>query len=490
MEVYKIKNIIIAIGFLSGFISCREENLELKDTKLTLEATLLVQKEVPTRGELTINNITKSDFDIPFYIEMESDGQTKFGIYEVKEGQEAQLSSKESSETLNWLSPTKNHTFYSWTMPWTEDTYKPGENTQTQISFDQNNPMYVGLGSNRNKNCRILETFIGTKAGPVNYRDNGEYVELQYQHLVSKIRINSLLLIKSNGTTDKTVTGTMTFLGMPQTATFDRRPSDGGAPTAIANTGVEDPKDVTYDIGQNNALYVCPGVDYSNLEFKIHLNNGNSDEGDYYGNFSNVKFDREEYPGWDDGKSETVLYAGEIMNLNLTLTQGHGVGVTITIIGWEVKSTKTGTSYSHPGIYSSSQAQSVSDTFANNPSEGDIDEIYELYGDEIDGNKEFPVYEDIELNQGTFSLGQDYTLDGMGHTLKMSPNNSTPHKIRIGNCRDIYITDGEYTVYIDPEGKIYTVNADGKMTDTGNKLTKLSGQKTNYQIDLTTGSFS
>lgn len=78
----------------------------------------------------------------------------------------------------------------------------------------------------------------------------------------------------------------------------------------------------------------------------------------------------------------------------------------------------------------------------------------------------------------------------MGHTLKMSPNSSTPHKIRIGNCRDIYITDGEYTVYIDPEGKIFTVNADGTMTDTGNKLTKLSGQKTNYQIDLTNGSFS
>lgn len=484
--------LLIAIGFFCGLISCKEDNLELKDTRLSLTANLLTPQNISTRGELTVRNITNSEFNIPFYVEMECDGKTNFGVYEVKEGMEAQLSSKNTSTSLNWFSPTDNHTFYSWTMPWTADTYTPKENPQTKISFNQYDAMYEGLGHNRNNNCRILETFIGAKTGPVNYRDNGEYVELQYQHLVSKIRVNSLLLIKSDGTTDKSVTGTMTFLGMPQTATFNRRPEDGGAPIVIANDGSSDPKDVTYNLGNTSVFYVCPNVDYSTLEFKIHLNDGKSDEGDYYGNFSNVRFNREEHTGWDEGKSEKVLYAGEIMNLNITLTQGHGVGVTTTIIGWDVESTKTGSSYSHPGIYSSSQAQTVSDTFSKNPpSDEEIDEIFGLYGDVINGNKEFPVYEDIQLNQGSFNLGKEYTLNGMGHTLTMTPNSSTPHKVRVGNCRDIYITDGEFTVYIDANGFIYTVNEDGSLKETGNQLPPLTvtGSKNNYQIDLTNGTY-
>lgn len=494
--IIQISKIIIVAGLFGCLTSCEQEDMAPRDIKLNLGAFLVSDPAVTTRGELTINNITKKDFDIPFYIEMEYDNQREFGVYEVKEGNEAQLSSIDANEALNWRSTTADHTFYSWTLPWTTDSYSPGTDAETMVSFNQNDPMYSHLSSNVNGNCKILEKFIGTKAGPVNYLDNGEYVELQYQHLVSKIRINSLILIKANGDMIKTLSGKMTFLGMPETATFNPRPKDGGMPVVVANTGEDDRMEVTYNISSTSSspFYVCPDVDYSDLQFKIHLDDGYSDEGDYYGNFSNVKFDREEYPGWDEGKSETKLYAGEIMNLNLTLTQGHGVGVTITIIEWQVDEAAPGKSYPHPGIYSDSQAQAVSDTFPSSssspaPSQEEIDEIFSLYGDEIDGKSEFPMYEDIELNQGSFNLGQDYTLNGMGHTLKMTPNSSTPHKVRVGNCRDIYITDGEYTVYIDPEGYIFKVDADGNLIPTGNQLKPLSGSKTNYQIDLTNGSF-
>ena len=486
--INKFLNISIVFGIGIGLNSCNQENLDLSTPELSLCATLVSNQDVTTRSDLTINNITKADFNTPFYVEMECGNETQFGVYEVKEGYEAQLSSTESSKSLNWLSPTLDHTFYSWTLPWSTDYYTPGEEIRSRVSFNQDDEMYSHLSSNQNNNCRILETFIGSKAGPVNYRDNGEYVELQYQHLVSKIRITSLILIKADGTTDKTVTGTMTFLGMPQTALFDRRPTDGGAPVVIANNGVNDPRGVTYNIGGSGTpvFYVCPGVDYSDMEFKIHLDNGNSVEGDYYGNFSNVKFDREEYYGWDEDKLESVLYAGETMNLNLTLTQGHGVGVTITIIGWDMESTGPGTSYSHPGIYSGSQAQAVSDTFSGSPTPEEIKEIFDLYGDTFEGEKVFPIYEDIDFGQATFNMGKEYILDGMGHTVKMKPNNNST-SVRIGPCRDIYLTDGENTVYIDPDGNIFTVSSDGTKTATGGKLEPLGSNKNSYSIDLKTG---
>lgn len=173
----------------------------------------------------------------------------------------------------------------------------------------------------------------------------------------------------------------------------------------------------------------------------------------------------------------------------LTLTQGHGVGVTMTIHGWDVSAPKSGTSYSHPGIYTSGQAKDVSDLFAGNYTQEDAEEIFGMYGDTIDGDKVFPIYEDLNMSQFSFSMDKDYIIDGMGHTVNMTPRTSNNQKIvRIGQCRDIYLTDGTNTVYIDSDGFIFIVDADGSLTPTGNQLPVLSDNEYRYDIDLLTGS--
>ena len=475
-------------SFIGVFSSCQQDELKLRNMNLKLGA-FIRSESLKTKGEITVATVTKSNFDIPFYIEMEQGVNKNFGIYEIEDGNEGHLISINNSVPLNWLSTNEDHTFYSWTLPWDEDTYSlESETSKSEISFRQDDPMYDKYKGNANLNCRILEKFIGAKAGPVNYKDNGEYVEIQYYHLVSKVRIGSIILIKGNGTTDASITGTFTFIGMPQTAIFDRRPSDNGAPFVKGkNKETGDPMEATYTFGstqQSSMFYVCPDTDFSKLEFRIHLDKDEyNQEGDYFGNFSQVEFNREDYPGWDDGKDKTVLYAGEMMTLNLTLTQGHGVGVTMSINEWDIAAPQTGTSHSHPGIYSGGEAQSVSNAFATGSSAESIDEAFEMFGDTFGEDKVFPIYEDIDFGQGTFNMGKDYILDGMGHTVKMKPNNNGT-SVRIGPCRDIYLTDGEHTIYIDSEGKIYVVNSDGSKTEKG-ALGDLKGST--YNIDLATG---
>ena len=321
--------------------------------------------------------------------------------------------------------------------------------------------------------------------GPVTYRDNGEYVELRFQHLVSKIRIGTLSLITATGVTKRDARGTITFIGMPQTATFDRHPKSGGGPVVTPNNKEGDLFDVTYDLGQVSVFYIPPETDFSKLRFRIHLTNPEYNaEGDYFGDFSQVVFDREVYQEWDADKKETVLYAGEEMILNLTLTQGHGVGVTLTIQDWNMDATGTGKAYSHPGIYSSGQGQDVSNVFAGDYTDEQAEDIFEKYGDD---ENVFFLYDDIDLSQVNFSMGKDYVLDGMGHTIHLQPTSRNPHQVRIGNCRDVYITDGEFTVYIDSDGNLFKVDEKGNLIQPGKKLPELVSSQNSYNIDLETG---
>lgn len=71
-------------------------------------------------------------------------------------------------------------------------------------------------------------------------------------------------------------------------------------------------------------------------------------------------------------------------------------------------------------------------------------------------------------------MGDGYILDGMGHTITMTPGDDG--KITIsGNVRDVYITDGTNTIYIDKDGKIYSIDPDtGEKTATGDTLTSNS----------------
>lgn len=492
MKINKTKIFSYLSLFLGIFtVSCQTDDVVYESPQLKIGGTITTGEDSETRGEITVKSITHSQFDTPFYVEMVSEGERRFGEYEVAEGQEGQLTPLNADNTLNWLTANGDHTFFSWTLPWVKDTYLPGGSTRSQVSFDQTNEMYSQLAESDRLNCAVLEKFIGAKAGPVNYRENGEYVEIQYQHLVSRIKIGTLTLITSEGNTIRNIRGNITFYGMPATATFDRRPNREMPPVVTGNVSAEDPMTVTYDLGQTAVFYVCPGIDFSKMEFKVHINDVKyNEEGDFYGNFSQVIFNREEYPGWDEGKDKTILYAGEEMTLNLTLTQGHGAGVTLTITDWNIAATNGGKSYSHNGIYTSGQAKDVSNLFASNYTEEEAEEMFGMYGDEIDGEKVFPVYEDIDMGQFSFSMDKDYILDGMGHTVKLQPRSGNPNTVRIGPCRDIYLTDGENTVYIDSDGYVYLVGPDGAKTPTGNQLPELKDNEYTYDINLATGTVS
>lgn len=481
--IWKLKYLPL-LGLIGFLFSCNTEDIDVNERHLlSFQAFISDSKEIKTREGLNIKTVTNAEFDTPFYIRMETGGDNIFGKYQVQPGMEGQLSTMEGTP-LNWKTSAGDHTFWGWTLPW-DPSYKPGNDSEIAVHFDPKNEIYKDFQDKDILNCAILEKFIGTKAGPVNYQDNGEYVELQFKHLVSKIEIGSLTLITSTGTSIKGFRGTITFYGMNKSALF--YPSDDSFPHLEFDENVE--KDVTYDLGSNAVFYICPETDFSNLNFRIHLNDY-SQEGDYFGDFSQVIFNRTEIPDWDENKESTVLYAGEVMILNLTLVQGHGVGVTITINDWNQTYGK-GSSYWHKGIYNDGEAQDLCNLFGGEYTPQEAKELFDLYGDEFDGKKVFPIYEDIDINQINFPMDKDYVIDGMGHTVKLTPRTTgnNPHTVRIGPCRDIFITDGEYTVYIDEEGNIFQVNEDGSMTQKG-KLPDLKDNQYSYSIDLSTGSVS
>lgn len=474
-DLVKINFILLflTISCVVSLSSCNDDhNITAKsNNKISFLGLLNPEYEAETRA-LSIDYLTDADYPYPIYIRMDVGAEQGpyYGIYEIKPGYEGRLASKNSD--LNWIDSDSDHKFYGWTMPWKEDEDISSEEPE-EISFSSDYYKNLNLEEKDYYNCAILEKFIGTQAGPVNYRDNGEYVELQFMHLVSKIYISSLNIVTNDGSTWQNVSGEITIFDFPKKGYFHRQPSEEDIasasplrrlPYVAKSESSEDYGDMTYEISRGSAIYICPEIDFKDLQFKIKVNwpAQQGVEGEYYGDFSGLKITRRYNDEWDkEHQGETTLYANEVINLNLTLRQGNVTGMTATIGKWSDKNVGSSPNYPRKGVYNSSQ---FSDLL--NASEKNIDELYDFYGgDPEDKDKVFHVYNDLEINSSTLDIPDGYTLDGMGHTvIKISEGNS----ITLKNVRDIYITDGKNTIFIDSDGNIFDIDIEtGKMNKIG-----------------------
>lgn len=453
--------------------------------------------------------VASSPYSGNFYIQSNVPGTvtgdtiSTIGVYKVPSGYEGTLRPVSTEGELKWLTLYDSHTFYAWTLPWEDENpdYEPSA-VSMDIKFHDSGE---GVDYETYQNNAVYETFIGTKEGPYDYVNHGKYVEMTFQHLVSKINIEMLAVVETDNSVHKDVVGDITFMGMPSEAKFYPHPDNCRAPyveasqTFNADSGVTyfiDNKDNNDDNNIRNQFYICPELDFSQIGFKINLNSveyGN--RGDYFGNFNDIEFVRvgEDYDNLD-GSDSKVLHAGEMMTLSFILVPGTGPGVSVIIEKWSYEQEENATHHPYPGIYTDAEMQSVLDVFLNQKEYGvtpEVKDIFDVYG-EGEGSTDFPLYDNVTLNGAIIPMPPGYTLDGMGHTIYLNSANtgvfgSDPY-VNIGEARDLYITYNDYTIYIDPDGNIFTFdNITQTYTQTQYKLEPYSGNQKSYDIDLKTG---
>ena len=274
----------------------------------------------------------------------------------------------------------------------------------------------------------------------------------------------------------------------------------------------------------HDAFYICPEIDFSELEYKVEFYEAVVDKetnrvlgyqlhprygvrGGYFGDFKNVEFRREigtdenGNPIYDPHPTDDhVLHAGEVMILNMKVYEKSGPGVGVWIRNWSTENLKSATYHKHPGIYSDADAAAVrSGYWYKSPSEtydGRKGRAAELYGEtEVNEKtgKETTVirmYSDITFacydsnvgasNHYHFRLypesDKDVILDGMGYTISFveqyAPHTQPHEYFYIGNVRDVYVTNGETTIYFDDKGQICRWDEEtGKYKPTGESWT-------------------
>lgn len=460
---------------------------------------------IATRGPLSYN-LSRDSFDTKFYIEriiLDNESkirEKKCGTYLIPEDHKGVFAAYQNVDSLNWSS-NDSHIFYGWTMPWIVDyinhsdsfVIKSSQNylkDTTLISFRDNHPMYEQVTDN--KNCKILETFIGAKTGPVNYVDNGEYVVMQFQHLVSKILIGTLrfsTMDDKGNITNHNVKGKMTFEGIPSEGLFIRQGPD--RPMVIAKPDAQ--QQVTYEVGAGAVLYICPDRDFSNVKFRITAESGVTDQGEFLGDFKSVTFQRPDNDEWDNGKDAHTLYAGEMMTMNINLRQGTGVLFSTSITSWTDDPAREATAHPKEGIYDVTEMQHITSNFGNaNYTREDEERICEMYGDTT--THEYKLYTDLDNLVHSVRAGKNHVIDGMGHTLNFSQpfkdesNGNITIRVRITKMKNIYISDNEgHKIYIDDNFKIFIVKSDGTMEPTEYSLDEYKDGNMEYIVNLETG---
>lgn len=561
----------ICISILASLIACL--SYSCKDeytannlftgigTPVSFDVSLAETGIVDTRAEETGNPgldsiyVAADPWSLDFYIQLNTtDSKTdapippQYGVYYVPSAYVGRLESKEPYEPLNWQNLDKPHTFYAWTVPWMETAPKDfagasvGKNygtwnTTTKEEYVPSGdtiPVYFynsseEHGFNENHNNSIYEGFIGAKSESYTYVQHGKYVGMTFHHLVSRIKVESLILIQPDGSIQKDLQADMTFVGMPVKATFYPHPTTGdgsGAPERwrpyVGKPYIDSPDTgVTYYIhnraNTQDYFYICPETNFSDIDYQIKINTkGYETLQTYYGTFDEVVFERRAGWGYDQGDDETgnnidskILHAGEEMRLHIVLIPGRGPGLKVIIENWSTDKPVESQYHSHPGFYTESELQQMLDllysinssNYDNPPDELEL--LFEMYGYKDDeGNKYFPLYSNMTPMKGNsvsniFPVPPGYIIDGMGHTVTLKTNygNYWPsgysNYFNVGGVvRDIYFSDenGNNTIYIDPEGYVWITNSQGVLEQTNNRIpeTLPDGVK-GYDISCRTG---
>ncbi|MCH5224582.1 MAG: hypothetical protein J1D77_01235 [Muribaculaceae bacterium] len=472
----------------------------------TLEFSYMVKetREIKTRALDSI--YISQTYNKPIYIELgttvEGETVTQYGTYKVASGYEGKLDPMDGSEPLEWQTLNTPHTFYGWTVPW-DSEYEPSADP-VAVTF-QNSSSSEGYYENYNN--QIMEYLIGAQSDAYSYDTHGKYVDLTFFHLVSKIKIGTLQLTESSGAVQKNLKANVTFIGLPTEAILTPHPTTGRPVVTYDPNEVDFNNGVTYYIDNqatgSDVFYICPEVDFSTLHFQVELmDEAYKDYNIYYGTFDAVNFVRNPGTDYDDENSgdDTTLHAGEMMTLNINLIPGVGPGLALIIDPWSTEEPQESTYHSYPGIYSEAEMNEVLGAFLNqgNPNNGttpeQIENLFEIYGKTIDGVNYFRMFDNV-TNKGdaTIPVPEGYMLDGQGHTIFLEKTHSgvfpdrDPY-VNIGPSRDIYISNGTYTIYIDTDGNVWKLDPDTQTYQaTGYSLEPLSGNYKSYDIDLVTG---
>lgn len=503
MKLYIQRYLFLIAGFLIIASSCSDE-FEGEKTgsgHLWFTADLYEGDDVSTRGP-GAELLNRTKFDHNFYLAFKNGDKRKCNIYLIPQDRDGVLRSYGTTDSLIWQSAVTEHYFYGWTMPWVDkDPYmdEPGEeNDNTRISFTPDDDMYLtGTDTDTPRNIyeKSLENFIGAGFGPVTYNNNGEYINFQFRHLVSKIYIETFRFsyIDEQGNPINTpVNGTMIFDGLPAEGFFIRE-GEGG-PFVMGNP---ESKEVSYTVGSRTTLYVCPNVDFSNVKFKIRSQDPKiPSAGDFLGDFSSITFERDYSDNWilenmllhPGTDPEHTLYAGETLTLVVTLRQSKGNYVAASIGGWSTQGVREAGAYPYPGIYNGNQLRSFYDLFRDGYDDEEVERMFNNYGDPDEN--EFRLYDDLNEVSHGFRMSKKYVLNGMGHTIIFKPTHTSsdgnPY-VKISKAKDIYLSDTEgNTVYIDENFNVYLVNSDGSMTLTDH-LDDLPSNRNAYNVDLKTG---
>ena len=535
--------VVDAAVIVVSLVACQSENdlpnIQVGD-EIEFAATLrntvgVTRAQEGSPVKLDSVYIERTPFDMPFFIELcsKKDGTDvhEIGKYEVPSGNQGQLKPMAPNKPLTWQTLDEKHTFYSWNLPWDKD-YAPEMAKDAYVEAGK--PIKIEFrdsenttGYNENKNNAYLEHFIGTKTKSYNYKTYGKYVDMTFQHLVSKIKINEFKLINSDGSIQKHLQANITFINMPKEATFYPHPSENPPSDVDKWASIDDrprvdkpwtqeaDEGVTFYIDNkpndaSNVFYVCPEIDFSEIDYQIKLlTDGYQYKDTYYGTFDDVIFERIPNSAYDKGEDmdSKILHAGEEMTLNIVLIPGIGPGLSLVISPWSTEKPTDAVYHPYPGIFSDAEindfirsfAEQNRDSYENDP---DFPErFFDLYGEkrinekgEIE--KVFPLYDNF-LNatnyNNIFPIPRGYVLDGQGHTVSMRTNSGTygwSAYYNIGYCRDIYLTDlnGENSIYIDSEYHVWITDPDtGEFVWTENQLTPLTGNNKGYDIDAKTG---
>lgn len=459
-----------------------------------------------------------------------------------------------TEKTLNWFSRDIEHGFWGWTLPTVQD-YRPETATHDgyiTIPFEDTD-LSATTSSTADTwkegvwgNGRELEKMIGAYAGPYIYNEAGIYIPIHFRHLVSKIFLKNLTVVNNfSGGSVSNLKGVITLYGVPREAHFYPCPYDKetGEPTypyvdkpegwdyddksrvsyAITNVS-KDYKWEGHSLSEKDCWYICPELDLSQLEFRIdiyeyknggwELSRSHGKQGAYYGDFRNIEIKRTGNNNYDSGEGgdETVLHAGEYLELSISLYEKGNPAVNGTITSWTTVSKRTGSSHVEQGLYSIEQMkdfssvmgkgdeQAINDYFELNGSgrdtgadpEGEYPDYEEIYGKEL---KVFELFDDIGADSsGTatttkmgnpLNVADGYILDGQGHTINVTAYNP----FKVGMVRDVYLRyysgNVEYIVYIDKMGNIWKVDPKTyKETPTGYNV---NTGYTPININLSTG---
>lgn len=474
-------------------------------------------EELSTRA-VSATDISSSYFNCDFYIKIAGrngldEEKENWSVLNIPSGASGTLVvTDDSYPKLNWFSRDKNHNYWSWTMPWTSE-YDPRDlsvpdkvmvpfpgSSMSELSYSTiGSTVYINWKTGVWKDGEVMEKFVGASAGPLDYLSNGQFVNLKFRHLVSKIFISNFVVVDNvAGTSNSNLRGEITFYGLPNEVPLYTSPVDVDG--TIGRPYIPKPEEYGWDYDQSRGVtyviinksytyqwqggnisardcfYIPPEIDLSKLSFKIQIyeyvsNNwvestSHGIHGAYYGDFSRVSFSRttngnnyDNYPY--DGDDLTRLHAGEYLILNINLYENGEPSIRGTITNWRSWQDRDASQHVEDGIYSiedmkefndlmsstnvnEEKVQKREDYFQNHGGHTTDEDLAGLYPEYPSQKKVIKLYDDIGISDAHYSTSDNkmsslYVADDFildGQGHTVNMNSSS---VSIGQVRDIYL---------------------------------------------------